>query len=49
MGAVVIEEIRLDICLARTRQKFEFALPRIRIVAIDVGARSNMALPHRLE
>lgn len=45
VGAVVVEKVGLNVRLAGSREKFIFALPGVRIVAVDVRARANVALP----
>src|SRR5271168_4049657 len=45
VGAVIVEEVGLNVCLAGSREKFIFALPGVRIVTLDVRARANVTLP----
>jgi hypothetical protein len=49
VGPVIQEQRGLNVGLARTGEKGVFVGPRIRIVTIGMGARSDMPLPRRLE
>ena len=46
--AVVVEEIALNVGLARLIEKVEFIGPEIRVIAFHVGIVSDMARPRRL-
>src|SRR3954469_21786597 len=47
--SIVIEQIALNLCLARLIQKIEFISPEIRVIAFHVWIVSDMARPRRLE
>ena len=49
VGPVIQEQRGLNVGLARTGEKGVLVGPRIRIVTIGMGARSDMALARRLE
>src|SRR5438874_2517088 len=48
IGAIIVEQIALNLRLPRLIQKSELVRPQIRIVAIDVRIVSDMACPRRL-
>jgi hypothetical protein len=43
IGAIVVEQIALNLGLARLIQKIEFVRPQIRVMAFDVRIVSGMA------
>jgi hypothetical protein len=49
VGPVVIEQIHLDVALARTAQEGELIGPEVRVVEGYVGARSEMPLAGGVE
>src|SRR5438445_9654414 len=49
VGAVVVEEIALNLDLAGLIEKSKFIRPQIGVIAFHVGIASDMARPRRLQ
>ena len=47
VGAVVVEQIGLDVLLARPAKECELVGPQVRVVVLDVRAGSDVTLPRR--
>jgi hypothetical protein len=48
VGAVVVEEVGLDVMLARPPEERELVGPQVRVVPLREGAAANVALAGRL-
>src|SRR5258706_4519454 len=49
VGAVVVEEVALNLDLAGLIEKSKFIRPQIGVIAFHVGIASDMARPRRLQ
>src|SRR5436190_21803780 len=47
IGTVVVEEVALNVGLARLAEKSKFIGPQIRVIALHVGIAPDMARPRR--
>src|SRR5438128_8065668 len=49
VGAIVVEEVALNLDLARLIEESKFIRPQIGVIAFHVGIASDMARPRRLQ